>query len=95
MIQTIKTKTAQAVLANPDRNIATVRTGVNVAWVAAAAYVAQRFFDVTIDPTDPVVLVVVPAVVAFVYRLSAWASNRWPTLARVLFGYGTTPTYDV
>lgn len=93
MIKTIKAKTTQAVLRNPDRNIATVRTGVNVGWIAAVAYIAQRFFNVTIDPADPVVLVVAPAVVAFGYRLSAWASDRWPEAGRVLFGYGTTPTY--
>ena len=93
MFNTLKTKTAQVVLRNPDRNIATLRTGVNVGWISAATYIAQRFFNVTIDPTDPVVLVVAPAVVAFGYRVSAWAADRWPNLARVLFGYGTTPTY--
>jgi hypothetical protein len=93
MFNTMKTKTAQVVLRNPDRNIATLRTGVNVGWIAAAVYVAQRYFNVTIDPADPVVLAVVPAVVAFGYRLSAWASDRWPEAGRVLFGYGTTPTY--
>ena len=76
-----------------DTNIATVRTGVNAGIIGVVVYLAQRLFDFTVNPTDPIVLVGVPLVVAFGYRLSRWLTAKVPTLSWLLFGIGDEPTY--
>ena len=83
------------VLADLDNNVATVRTGFNAGIIGVAAYVAQRFFNVSIDTTDPLILVAAPAVIAFGYRVSKFLSARFPKLANVLFGIGAAPVYEV
>ena len=93
MFHTIKTKAHQAVLANPDVNVATARTTTNTAFIGAVAYLIQRFTGTTIDTTDPLILIGVPVVVGIGYRASRAVTNRWPVFGTVLFGYDETPTY--
>ena len=75
-------------------NIATTRTTVNAAVIGAVVYCANRFFGVTIDPADPVILVAAPVVIGVGYRLSVYLADRFPQLAHILFGKTQTPDYE-
>lgn len=75
-------------------NIAGIRTGWNAVVVAAVVWVVQRVAGVELDTSDPVIVVVVPAVVAVGYRLSRLVSDRWPAFGWVAFGIGKAPSYD-
>jgi hypothetical protein len=89
----IRLRTEQYVLKNPDLNIATTRTTVNTGALAFVVYLVQRFTDVEVDVTDPVVLAVAPFAVGLFYRVSRFLAAKYPSLVRVLFGYGETPIY--
>lgn len=76
-------------------NISTKRTAVNVGVIAAIVAVICKVFGWTlnIDTNDLLVLSPVIAFVAgFGYRLSRWATAKWPTLGWVLFGSGKEPS---
>ena len=77
-------------------NVSTKRTAVNITTVGliiyAVSYVTGK--EISIDPDDPINLLLVPAigvVGGIGYRLSRWATNRWPSLGWVLFGSGKEP----
>jgi len=77
-------------------NISTKRTAVNVTAITLIVGAVCRIFgwELTLDPTDPVLLVVAPAlgVIAGIgYRLSRAVTNKWPTAGWVLFGSGKEP----
>ena len=74
-------------------NTATVRTGVNVFVIGVIVFAVQKITGETLDPSNPWILLVAPAIVTFGYRLSRWLSSRFPSLAWVLFGIGTPPSY--
>jgi len=77
-------------------NISTKRTAVNVTTITLIVGAMCRLFgwQITLDPTDPVLLVVAPAlgVIAGIgYRLSRAITARWPAFGWVLFGSGKEP----
>jgi hypothetical protein len=83
----------QFAVKSPDLNIATTRTAVNSGALAFVVYLVQRFTDIEIDVTDPVVLAVAPFAIGLFYRLSRLITKKYPALVKVLFGYGEDPHY--
>lgn len=76
-----------------DASVATTRTTVNSTVAALFALVLSNLFGWEISVSDPVYLALVGFGVPVFYRLSLWASAKWPTVGYVLFGTGKTPTY--
>lgn len=76
-----------------NKQIATVRTTVNSTALALVAMLLSRLFGVTIDLTDPLIVAAVAVVTPIFYRLSLWASEKWPVLGYVLFGKNATVSY--
>jgi hypothetical protein len=77
-----------------NATIATVRTTVNTTWLAFLVMLLNTWFDwdVTVEellPWTPVIA----AVVAFFYRVTRWAGEKWPKLGTLLFGLKVTPVY--
>jgi uncharacterized membrane protein len=84
---------------NPDNpvNISTKRTAVNTAVVGYVLYLISFITgrEFTIDADDPINLIAPAAVGVLIgigYRLSRWATAKWPSLGWVLFGSGKEPT---
>ena len=77
-----------------NKNTATVRTTVNTVALSVVALIASRLFGVTLDVTDPLLILGVAIATPIFYRASLWASAKWPTLGYVLFGKNSTPTYE-
>lgn len=78
-----------------DTKKATVRTTVNTTVLAAICALVYQLFgwSWTVDDLLPYVGLVAPVVAVF-YRLSLWASKKWPTVGYILFGINEQPTYD-
>lgn len=75
-----------------NNNVATIRTGVNLAWAAALLWAINYFFGVDWSMDDPVVIAAIPIVSTVVYRISVLASRvNW--LGFLLFGINEPPKY--
>lgn len=75
-------------------NISTKRTAINVTVVLWMVSLVNRIFGWKMNLTDQDVIWLAPAIGAVVgvgYRLSRWATAKWPTLGWVLFGSGKEP----
>lgn len=78
-----------------DVNIATKRTAVNVLVIGWAVTLINAILGkkIMLDAEAMGLLSpVVAAVLALGYRVSRWATSKWPTLGWVLFGSGKEPT---
>jgi hypothetical protein len=70
------------------------RTAVNVTVVGYVIAVISRItgWEINVTPEDMVWLVpVIGFLMGVGYRLSRWATNKWPTLGWFLFGSGKEP----
>lgn len=76
-----------------SENTGSVRTAVNVGWLAAIAWALDRFTQVEVDVSDPTFVAVAVVVAGVFYRLSRVISDRWKWVGYVLFGINTPPQY--
>ena len=75
-------------------NVSTKRTAVNITVIGYLVMVLNRIFGwhLTVTPDDLVWVAPLLGVVFGVgYRLSRWATTKWPGLGWVLFGSGKEP----
>ena len=84
-----------AKLNGSDQNIASTRTTVNTTVLALIVMFANRFleWDLTVEDLLPYMPVIVPVYFFFV-RLSYAIAEKYPALARVLFGIVKEPVYE-
>lgn len=76
-----------------DHNTATVRTTWSLALTSLLAYLAHVVFGVEIETSDPLIILIVPAVAGIVHRLSLVLSEKVPYFGYVLFGINRSPEY--
>lgn len=77
-----------------DVSISAKRTAVNTSVVLILASIVSQLFGWEINLSDSgvyVASVVLGVIVGIGYRLSRWATHRWPVLGWVLFGSGKEP----
>ena len=75
-------------------NISTKRTAVNIGVLTATVALVAKFtgWNIQLNTNDLLLLSPVIAAGAGIgYRISRWASAKWPSLGWVLFGSGQEP----
>lgn len=75
-------------------NVSTKRTAVNITVVLWAIAILNKVFNwhINLSEADAVWLAPIIGLVAGVgYRISRWATSKWPTLGWLLFGSGKEP----
>lgn len=77
-----------------SNTVATVRTTVNTAILAAVLALTANRFGWTVKAKDllPYMPAIIPIVAVF-YRLTRFIADRWPAIGVVLFGISTPPAY--
>lgn len=76
-----------------DTRIATTRVGINGTIGMVVAYLLSTIFGVTIDMSDPVIILIIGGGLTIFYRISVELAQWQPVIGRILFGINKSPSY--